>query len=77
VLFVILLAALVLVCSGVVSYWRNSQALSEFPRTPVVTSGAAADGERDDLALSSYRRGERLLPEDTGETTTSEGRQRR
>ncbi|WP_434742303.1 protein kinase domain-containing protein [Micromonospora sp. SH-82] len=76
VLFVILLAALVLLCSGVVSYWRNSDLFAAGPRTPTVISGEHAVGERDDLVQTSYRRMQRLLPND-GETTTSEGRETR
>ncbi|WP_157528048.1 hypothetical protein [Micromonospora rosaria] len=70
------MAALVLLCSGMVSYMRN-QALPVGPGTPGVTSGVAVVGERDDLAPTSYRRVEGLLPASFGETTTSEGRQTR
>ncbi|WP_428962742.1 serine/threonine-protein kinase [Micromonospora fluostatini] len=76
VLIVILLAALVLLCSGMVSYIRN-QALPVGPGTPGVTSGVAVVGERDDLVPTPYRRVQGLLPASFGETTTSEGRQTR
>ncbi|MFC3503564.1 protein kinase [Micromonospora krabiensis] len=79
VLVAILLAALVLLCSGVISYnLRKAQSSGQpgtlAPRT--VTSGALRPDGRDDLTQTSYRREERLQPA-SGETTTSEGRQTR
>ncbi|MEO3775794.1 protein kinase [Micromonospora sp. B11E3] len=76
VLLVLLLAVLVLICSGVLSYnlRKNTGAGDLGPRT--VTSGALRTDGRDDAPDTSYRRMERLLP-GGGETTTSEGRQTR
>ncbi|MFI7606941.1 protein kinase [Micromonospora sp. NPDC049366] len=79
VLVAILLAVLVLLCSGVISYnLRKAQSSGQpgatAPRT--VTSGALRPDGRDDLTQTSYRREERLQPA-SGETTTSEGRQTR
>ncbi|MFI6265773.1 protein kinase [Micromonospora sp. NPDC051006] len=78
VLVAILLAVLVLLCSGVISYKLRKAQTGEpgalGPRT--VTSGALRPDGRDDLPQTSYRRHERLRPA-SGETTTSEGRQTR
>jgi serine/threonine-protein kinase len=79
VLLVVLLATLVLLCSGVISYKlrKNANAGESGalgPRT--VASGALRTDGRDDPPGTSYRRMERLLP-GSGETTTSEGRQTR
>ncbi|MDG4806998.1 protein kinase [Micromonospora sp. WMMD1120] len=79
VLLAILLAVLVLVCSGVISYNLRKQsqagaAAGLAPRT--VTSGALRPDGRDDSTWTSYRREMRLQPGDGG-TTTSEGRQTR
>ncbi|MEV5763317.1 protein kinase [Micromonospora sp. NPDC052213] len=78
VLLAILLAVLVLVCSGVISYKLREQSQSGAagavaPRT--VTSGALRPDGRDDPARTSYRRQE--LPRPGGDETTSEGRQTR
>ncbi|MGW4499517.1 protein kinase domain-containing protein [Micromonospora sp. NPDC004336] len=75
VLLAILLAVLVLVCSGVISYnlRERSQAGPVAPQT--VTSGALRPDGRDDPAGTSYRRQE--LPRPGGDETTSEGRQTR
>ncbi|MEH0828912.1 MULTISPECIES: protein kinase domain-containing protein [unclassified Micromonospora] len=75
----ILLAVLVLVCSGVISYRARQGALTGDPGASgprSVTSGAVSAYGRDDLAHTSYRRVERLRP-GGGETTTSEGRRTR
>ncbi|MFC8620187.1 hypothetical protein ACFT9M_27745 [Micromonospora purpureochromogenes] len=75
----ILLAVLVLVCSGVISYRARQGALTGDPGAagPLsVTSGAVSAYGRDDLAQKPYRRVERLRP-GGGETTTSEGRRTR
>ncbi|MBM7491718.1 serine/threonine-protein kinase [Micromonospora luteifusca] len=79
VLLAILLAVLVLLCSGVISYnlRKQSQAGERAGLTPrAVTSGALRLDGRDDPARTSYRREIRLQPGDGG-TTTSEGRQTR
>ncbi|MEV4761451.1 protein kinase [Micromonospora chokoriensis] len=79
VLLAILLAVLVLVCSGVISYnlRKQSQAGEPAGLTPrAVTSGALRLDGRDDPTVTSYRREVRLQP-DGGGTTTSEGRQTR
>ncbi|MEV1333663.1 protein kinase [Micromonospora costi] len=79
VLVAVLLAVLVLLCSGVISYKLRKSAQAGDPgafRPPTVTSGALAADGRDDLTVTSYRRNERLRPA-SGETTTSEGRQTR
>ncbi|MFG3698829.1 protein kinase [Micromonospora sp. NPDC047620] len=78
VLLAILLAALVLVCSGVISYKLQEKSQSgaagaALPQT--VTSGALRPDGRDDPAGTSYRRQE--LPRPGGDETTSEGRQTR
>ncbi|WP_320067193.1 serine/threonine-protein kinase [Micromonospora sp. RTGN7] len=78
VLFV-LLAVLVLVCSGVIAYNLRQRAEAGVPGAAglrVVTSGALRAGGGDDPSRTPYRRMERLLP-GGGETTTSEGRQTR
>ncbi|MBM0235541.1 serine/threonine protein kinase, partial [Micromonospora sp. STR1_7] len=79
VLLAILLAVLVLVCSGVISYNLRKQSLSGGTgalAAHTVTSGALRLDERDDPTRTSYRREVRLQPGDGG-TTTSEGRQTR
>ncbi|MER5332549.1 protein kinase [Micromonospora sp. NPDC002717] len=79
VLLAILLAVLVLVCSGVISYKLREQSQKSgaagavTPQT--VTSGALRPDGRDDPARTSYRRQE--LPRPGGDETTSEGRQTR
>ncbi|MEV0809294.1 protein kinase [Micromonospora sp. NPDC050200] len=75
----ILLAVLVLVCSGVISYRARQDAHAGDPGAsgPLsVTSGAVSASGRDDLAQTPYRRVERLRP-GGDETTTSEGRRTR
>ncbi|MDZ5444255.1 protein kinase [Micromonospora sp. 4G57] len=75
----ILVAALVLICSGVISYnFRKSAASGDTGAlAPVsVTSGAVRAHGADDPVRTSYRRGVRLQP-GGGETTTSEGRETR
>ncbi|MBM0239743.1 hypothetical protein JNW88_26210 [Micromonospora sp. ATA32] len=75
----ILLAVLVLLCSGVISFSLKRGVLSGEPggsAPQTVTSGALGLGERDDLLQTSYRQVERARP-GGGETTTSEGRQTR
>lgn len=79
VLLAILLAVLVLLCSGVISYNLRKQSQAGVsaglaPRT--VASGALRLDGRDDPTWTSYRREVRLQP-DGGGTTTSEGRQTR
>ncbi|MFI5487671.1 serine/threonine-protein kinase [Micromonospora echinaurantiaca] len=72
----ILLAVLVLICSGVISYSlrKGTQSGALAPQT--VTSGALRHDGRDDPAEWSYRR--QVRPGlGSGETTTSEGRQTR
>ncbi|MGI5524742.1 protein kinase domain-containing protein [Micromonospora sp. CA-259024] len=79
VLLAILLAVLVLLCSGVISYnlRKQSQTGESAGLTPrTVTSGALRLDGRDDPTQTSYRREIRLQPGDGG-TTTSEGRQTR
>ncbi|MEU8180471.1 protein kinase [Micromonospora sp. NPDC049047] len=79
VLLAILLAVLVLLCSGVISYnlKKQSQAGEPFGTSArTATSGALRADGRDDLTQTSYRREIRLQPGDGG-TTTSEGRQTR
>nr|WP_201749128.1 hypothetical protein [Micromonospora acroterricola] len=79
VLLAILLAALVLLCSGVISYnlRKQSQAGESGALAPhTVTSGALRLDGRDDATRTSYRLEVRLQPGDGG-TTTSEGRQTR
>ncbi|MFY1685920.1 protein kinase domain-containing protein [Micromonospora sp. WMMD730] len=72
----ILLAVLVLVCSGVLAYASRQGNLATDPGAPDTTSGALSALGRDDPAGTSYRRVVRLGPGD-GETTTSEGRRTR
>ncbi|MFC5925540.1 serine/threonine-protein kinase [Micromonospora vulcania] len=76
VLLAILLAVLVLVCSGVISYNLNKNGRSGALAPHTVTSGALRLDGRDDPTRTSYRREVRLQPGDGG-TTTSEGRQTR
>ncbi|WCN81602.1 serine/threonine-protein kinase [Micromonospora sp. LH3U1] len=79
VLLAILLAMLVLLCSGVISYNLRKQSQAGEPTglaARTVTSGALRLDERDDPTRTSYRREVRLQPGDGG-TTTSEGRQTR
>ncbi|MDI5943939.1 serine/threonine protein kinase, partial [Micromonospora sp. DH15] len=75
----ILVATLVLLCSGVISYNLRKNAAAGDPGgsgARAVASGALQAGGRDDPSGTPYRRVERLLP-GGGETTTSEGRQTR
>ncbi|MGR6316443.1 protein kinase [Micromonospora soli] len=75
----IVVAVLVVLCSGVVSYYIRKNAAAGDPgaRNPVsVTSGALRAHGGDDLVRTSYRREVRLQPAG-GETTTSEGRETR
>ncbi|MGK5737635.1 protein kinase domain-containing protein [Micromonospora sp. URMC 103] len=75
----VLLAVLVLLCSGVISYKLRKGAQAGEPGVltpPTVTSGALPADGRDDLTVTPYRRSERLRPA-SDETTTSEGRQTR
>ncbi|SBT49955.1 serine/threonine-protein kinase [Micromonospora auratinigra] len=74
----ILVAVLVLICSGVISYYYNNRAIGEpgEPAAVSVTSGAVRAHGGDYLVRTSYRRGVRLQPAG-GETTTSEGRETR
>ena len=72
----ILLAVLVLVCSGVLAYAARQGNLGADTGAPRTTSGALSAFGRDDPAGTSYRRVVRLGP-DAGETTTSEGRRTR
>ncbi|SCL16217.1 serine/threonine protein kinase [Micromonospora rhizosphaerae] len=81
-LVAILVAVLVLICAGVISYNSqqsggsgNAGALAPVSVTSV-TSGAAWAQGGDDLDRTSYRRVVRLQP-GGGETTTSEGRETR
>ncbi|MET8083626.1 protein kinase [Micromonospora sp. NPDC005197] len=79
VLLAILLALLVLLCSGVISYNLRKQSqtgASGASASQTVTSGALRLDGRDDATRTSYRREVRLRPGDGG-TTTSEGRQTR
>lgn len=72
----ILLALLVLVCSGVLAYASRQGNLATDPGASGTTSGALSALGRDDPAGTSYRRVVRLGP-GAGETTTSEGRRTR
>ncbi|MFU8853892.1 protein kinase domain-containing protein [Micromonospora sp. SL1-18] len=75
----IVLAVLVVLCSGVISYNYRMHGAAGDPGglAPVsVTSGAVRAHGADDLVRASYRRGVRLQPAG-GETTTSEGRETR
>ncbi|MGC4768818.1 protein kinase domain-containing protein [Micromonospora sp. DT44] len=79
VLVAILLALLVLLCSGVISYKlrkASQTGTSGATTSQTVTSGALRLDGRDDATRTSYRREVRLRPGDGG-TTTSEGRQTR
>ncbi|MEV4196833.1 protein kinase domain-containing protein [Micromonospora globbae] len=78
VLVAVLLAVLVLLCSGVISYKlrKSGQAESAGLGPRAVVSGALRFDGRDDLTGTSYRHSEGLRPA-SGETTTSEGRQTR
>ncbi|MFJ6196842.1 protein kinase [Micromonospora sp. NPDC092111] len=73
---VILLAVLVLVCSGVISYRARQGMSAGDPGAPRTTSGALSAYGRDDPLGTPYRRVVRLGP-GGGETTTSEGRRTR
>ncbi|GAB3355766.1 hypothetical protein GCM10027452_23190 [Micromonospora halotolerans] len=75
----IVLAVLILVCSGVISYQIRDNAAAGDPGAlaPVsVTSGAVRAHGGDYPVPTSYRREVRLRPAG-GETTTSEGRETR
>ncbi|MCW3842948.1 serine/threonine protein kinase [Micromonospora yasonensis] len=75
----VVVAVLVVLCSGVISYYYRKHAAAGQPGAlgPVsVTSGAVRVHGADDLVGTSYRRGVRLRP-GGGETTTSEGRETR
>lgn len=72
----VLLAILVLVCSGVLSYATRNNLQSGDPSAPRTTSGALSAHERDVPAGTPYRRVVRPGP-GAGETTTSEGRRTR
>lgn len=79
VLLAIVVAVLVVLCSGVISYNLQTEAQSGNPGAlgPLtVTSDAREAAGRDYPARTPYRRVERLLPSGGG-TTTSEGRQTR
>ncbi|MFG1778782.1 serine/threonine-protein kinase [Micromonospora sp. NPDC049051] len=71
----ILVAVLVLVCSGVISYYLRESTKSGAAMPRAVTSGALWPDGRDDPTGTSYRRQE--LPRSGGDETTSEGRQTR
>ncbi|MFF3853017.1 protein kinase [Micromonospora sp. NPDC002575] len=76
----ILVAALVLLCSGVISYnlRKNTAAGDPGGSGPrAVASDVLQAGGRDDPSGTPYRRVERRLLPGGGETTTSEGRQTR
>ncbi|MFE9956236.1 protein kinase [Micromonospora sp. NPDC005299] len=78
-LLAIVLAVLVLVCSGVISYRIRNNAAAGDPGALVpvsVTSGAVRTHGGDYPVSTSYRREVRLQPAG-GETTTSEGRETR
>ncbi|MCX5068444.1 protein kinase [Micromonospora lupini] len=78
VLLAVLLALLVLLCSGVISYnlRKGQNGAAGTPAVQTVTSGALRLDGRDDATRTSYRREVRLRPGDGG-TTTSEGRETR
>ncbi|WP_435206117.1 protein kinase domain-containing protein [Micromonospora sp. bgisy143] len=79
VLVAILLALLVLLCSGVISYKlrkASQTGASGATTSQTVASGALRLDGRDDATRTSYRREVRHRPGDGG-TTTSEGRQTR
>ncbi|MEV0878102.1 protein kinase [Micromonospora echinofusca] len=71
----IILAVLVIVCSGVISYSLRERTTSSAVTPPTVTSGALWPDGRDDPTGTSYRRQE--LPRSGSDETTSEGRQTR
>ncbi|MGC4764943.1 protein kinase domain-containing protein [Micromonospora sp. DT46] len=71
----IVVAVLVLVCSGVISYQVREGTKSSAGTPPTVTSGALWPDGRDDPTGTSYRRQE--LPRSGSDETTSEGRQTR
>ncbi|MET7804534.1 serine/threonine-protein kinase [Micromonospora chersina] len=78
-LLAIVVAVLILVCSGVISYNIRDNAAAGDPGAPApvgVTSGAVRAHGGDYPLPTSYRRGVRLQPAG-GETTTSEGRETR
>ncbi len=79
VFLVIMLGALVLICSGVISYQLRNNLGAGTPGTlsvPTVTSDALRPDGRDDLVDTAYRRLDQPRP--GGDvTTTSEGRQTR
>ncbi|MGV9807835.1 serine/threonine protein kinase, partial [Micromonospora chersina] len=78
-LLAIVVAVLILLCSGVISYKIRDNAAAGDPGAlaPVsVTSGAVRAHGGDYPLPTSYRRGVRLQPAG-GETTTSEGRETR
>ncbi|MFC0029667.1 serine/threonine-protein kinase [Micromonospora chaiyaphumensis] len=75
----IVVAVLVVLCSGVISYYYRKNAAAGDPGALVpvsVTSGAVRAHGGDYAVPTSYRRGVRLQPA-AGETTTSEGRETR
>ncbi|WP_146604086.1 hypothetical protein [Micromonospora deserti] len=79
VILAILLAVLVLVCSGVISYNLRGRVQAGEPGAlapGTVTAGVLRPDGRDDPAGTSYRQQERPRP-GSDETTTSEGRQTR
>ncbi|MBQ1074160.1 protein kinase [Micromonospora sp. C31] len=71
----ILVAVLVVVCSGVISYNVRGSSNSGAATSRTVTSGALWSDGRDDPTGTSYRRQE--LPRSGGDETTSEGRETR
>ncbi|TCB93538.1 serine/threonine protein kinase [Micromonospora zingiberis] len=77
VLLAIMLGALVVLCSGVISYkLRNSLSMPVEVSVQEVTSGALRPDGRDDPAATAYRRVDQPRP-GGDETTTSEGRRTR
>ncbi|MFU8875341.1 serine/threonine-protein kinase [Micromonospora sp. SL4-19] len=75
----IVMAVLVVLCSGVISYYYRKNNAAGDPgalASVSVTSGAVRVHGGDDLVRTPYRRGVRLQPTG-GETTTSEGRETR
>jgi eukaryotic-like serine/threonine-protein kinase len=75
----IVLGALVLLCSGVISYQLRNNLGAGAPggaSVQAVKSGALRPDGRDDLAGTAYRRLDQPRP-GGDETTTSEGRQTR
>lgn len=75
----VVVAVLVVLCSGVISYYYRKYAAPD-PTGALAAvstaSGAVRGHGADDLVGTSYRRGVRLQPAG-GETTTSEGRETR